>query len=133
MTTDLATTPEELATLLDDLDAGPVPGQAHLSSAGWEGAQPPRPVRATMAADGVGFQLLIGDPASAPSALDVDPRLLTVRRFPAAPPAPAKRTLDAPQDPRAEERAFRRRRLIGLTGVLAGAVAAGLSFAQALA
>lgn len=93
----------------------------------------PRTVRGTASADPVGLQLLIGEGSGLPSALDVDPRLLAVRRFPAPAQAPLRRTLDAPQDLRAEERAMVRRRLMMASSVVLGTVAAGFSVVQAFA
>jgi hypothetical protein len=115
----------ELAELLGA--AGQAPARAPQPQAH------PRTVRGTTSADSVGLQLLIGEGSGLPSALDVDPRLLTVRRFPAPAQTPVRRTLDAPANPQAEERAMVRRRLMVASGVVLGTVAAGLSVVQALA
>jgi hypothetical protein len=93
----------------------------------------PRTVRGTTSADSIGVQLLVGEGSRMPSALDVDPRLLAVRRFPAPAHTPVRRTLDAPPNLRAEERAMARRRVLVAASVALGSVAAGFSVVQALA
>jgi hypothetical protein len=149
MTTELATNArDELTRLLDEMRAAappaqpPSPAAASAPPVAPPVAQPvpppvqrwaPHTVRATTSADSIGMQLLLDEPGGPTSVLDVDARLLAVRRFPPPAMAPSRRTLEAPVDLRAQERSVLRRRLIWASGALWGTLAAGMSVAVALA
>lgn len=106
----------------------PAPAAAHPAP-----PQRPRTVRATVHAGGLAMELILGQGEEPASALDVDPRLLIVHRPSAAPAEPARRALAPPSDLRREQRERRRRLLLTSAAGFAGAVAAGLSVATALA
>jgi hypothetical protein len=92
-------------------------------------------VQATTHAGVLGAAVLIGGPwSSGPSALDVEPRLLTVRPRRQPPPEqPTRRTLLAPADDHREARELRRRRLLTGVSLLCGAVVSTAAIGSALA
>lgn len=93
----------------------------------------PRRVRATAPATGFPVEALL-QPATGPaSILDVDPRLLVVRRVAPAPAPAARRSLSAPVDERREHRSMLLRRVLtavgGATAVVVSVASVGLALA----
>lgn len=140
-----AATPRPAPTaLLTRPAVSPHAGQAaspHAGSATSPVARPahaptparPRLVRATAPANGFPVEALIQHGPTPSSILDVDPRLLVVRRTAPAPVAPAHRSLAAPIDERRERQSMLRRRILttvgGAAAVLVSAASVGLALA----
>jgi hypothetical protein len=93
----------------------------------------PRTVRATTHIGRLPMDALLGRHVAAPSALDVDPRLLLVQRTPTGPSTHlTRRTLTAPADERREQRERHRRLVLCAVGGSGGLLLAGLSVVSAL-
>lgn len=135
MTVDTPLAPRQQATLPTPAPPAPVATWPAPLMPRAPAAQVPQPrlVRATAPANGLPVEAFI-QPASPPSSiLDVDPRLLVVRRTAPAPATPARRSLAAPIDERREQRSMLRRRVLTAVGGTAAVVVSAASVGLALA